>query len=62
MRESLESLPAEQRARRYRELANAAFREAQYIKNPVERVERLRLAWSLHGLAQKAEADIQNRS
>jgi len=62
MRESLEALPAETRVRRYREMANAAFREAQYIKNPQERMNCLRLAWSWHAMAQQAEAEINGRA
>jgi hypothetical protein len=62
MRDSLEGLPAEQRARRYREMANMAFREAQYINNPAERVECLRLAWSWHAMAQETEAAIKGKA
>ena len=62
MRESIDSLPAEQRVRRCREMANAAFREAQYIKNSQERMNCLRLAWSWHAMAQQAEAEINDRA
>jgi hypothetical protein len=62
MRDALESLPAEQRVRRYREMANAAFREAQYIKPPQQRMQCLRLAWSWHAMAQQAEAEINGRA
>jgi hypothetical protein len=62
MRDSLESLPAQQRMRRCREKANAAFRDAQYIKNPQERMNCLRMAWSWHAMAQQAEAEINGRA
>jgi hypothetical protein len=43
-------------------MANAAFREAQYIRNPLERMKCLRLAWSWHAMAQQAEAEINGRT
>lgn len=49
----------EERARRYREMADAAFLKAQHLKNPDRRAEYLSLATAWHALARKIESDIR---
>src|SRR5215471_11657266 len=53
--QSFESLPKEQRARLYREMADAAFLKAQKAIDPTQRAEYLNMATSWHALAQEME-------
>lgn len=56
---SLKSMSPEERARRYREMADAAFLKAQHLKDPDRRAEYLSLATAWHALARKMESDIR---
>lgn len=51
--------PPQERARRYREMADAAFLKAQHLKTAGQRAEYLSLAAAWHALAQEMEADIR---
>lgn len=59
MGRSLKSMTPQERARRYREMADAAFLKAQHLKNQQQRVEYLNLATAWHALAQEMESDIK---
>ena len=60
MGRSSKSISPEERARRYREMADAAFLKAQRLKTPRERAEYLNLATAWHALAQEMESDIRS--
>jgi len=53
--QSLSSLPAEQRAERYRQFAAQAMLKAKATEDPVSRAEYLTMASGWHTLAQEAE-------
>ena len=60
MGRSLKPISPEERARRYREMADAAFLKAQHLKTPQGRAEYLSLAMAWHALAQEMESDIRS--
>ncbi len=53
-------MPPQDRARRYREMADAAFLKAQHLKTPQHRAEYLSLAVAWHALAQEMESDVRS--
>ena len=58
--QSFNSLPPNQRARRYRELADAALAHLKNVKTPEHRAEYLNLAAGWHALAQDIEANLNS--
>lgn len=57
---SVETLPPEQRAQRYRDMADGAFLTAQRTDKPELKAEYLALAMSWHAIAQELEEDLGN--
>lgn len=62
MAQSFESLPLAKRARRYREMADAALVNARQTQDPVMRAEYLILAASWHTMAQEIEKGPAGRA
>jgi hypothetical protein len=58
--QSFDSLPSEQRAERYRQLANDAMQKAQGTSDPERRAEYITMATSWHNLAVETERTIRN--
>ena len=56
---SFTSLPPQERCKRYREMADAAFLKAQYVKDREQRAEYLSMAAGWHAMALEMEADIK---
>jgi len=57
---SIDSLPPEERSRRYRELADAAFYKATQTKDPKLHSQYLGLAMGWHAMALELEAHLRH--
>ena len=60
LHQSLNSLPAEARFQRYRELADAAFLKAKRARTEEQRTEYLSMAAEWHALAAKLERTLDD--
>lgn len=49
----------QERCRRYREMADAAYLKARYVKSPEQRAEYLSMAAGWHAMALEMETDIR---
>jgi hypothetical protein len=58
--QSFDSLPSDQRAERYRQVASEAIQKAQETSDPERRAEYLMMATSWYNLAVEAERAIHN--